>query len=517
MKAGADRSTVLIVDDAPANLQVLGQALSADYELTMATSGSEALRIVSSDAPPDLILLDIIMPEMDGYEVCRALKSNEKTRDIPIIFVTVRSEEEDETKGLELGAIDYITKPFSLPIVKARVKNHIELKRNRDLAESAVRARSEFLAAMSHEIRTPLNAILGTIEVLLGTELTVYQRERLQVLEFAGDALMALLNDVLDLSKIEAGVFHLEENDFEIREVLSKALYLLQLQAQDKNLLLRSSVGKGVPGKLRGDKNRLRQIVINLVDNAIKFTEQGEIVVRVDLENEFPEELVVRFTVSDTGIGIPPEDREEIFKRFKQAGGSRNRKNRGAGLGLAISSRLTEAMGGRMWVESELEKGSTFHFTVRLQPPHAEDRAETQDSQVLRARSDLVGTSILVVDDNLINQGIATTMLRSLGCTVQVASNGVEAVTAFDTQDFDVILMDGQMPEMDGLEATRIIRDRERKRSAKSVVIIGQSAHSSGEYERLCLASGMNDYIAKPLRKQDLHARLQKHLAGRRL
>lgn len=515
MKAHEVRPTVLIVDDAPANLQVLGQALSADYEVIMATSGREALRMAASETPPDLILLDIIMPEMDGYEVCQVLKSNERTQDIPIIFITVRDEEADETKGLELGAIDYITKPFSLPIAQARVRNHIELKRNRDLAESAVRARSDFLANMSHEIRTPLNAILGTTELLLDTDLTSYQRERVQVLELAGDALMALVNDILDLSKIEADMFDLEEDDFDVREVLAKTLVLLELQAREKNLVLTSSVHRSIPEKVRGDHNRLRQVIINLVENAIKFTEEGKIVVRVDLEKELEDEAVVHFTVSDTGIGISPEDRKRIFERFEQANVSRSRTNRGTGLGLAISSRLAEAMGGRMWAESEPGKGSHFHFTVRLGLTHAKVASEEQDSQLRRPKPNLDGKSVLLVEDNPFNQGLAALMLSRLGCAVQVASNGSEAIQASDTQEFDIILMDVQMPLMDGLETTRIIRDNEACRARVPVIIIGQSAYSSGEHKDLCLAAGMDNYVSKPLRMEPLRAKLQECLASR--
>ena len=417
--------------------------------------------------------------------------------------------------GLGMGAIDYITKPFSLPIVEARVRNHMELKRNRDLAESAVRTKAHFLASMSHEIRTPLNAILGTTKLLLDTEVTPSQRERIQVLEFAGESLMALLNDILDLSRIEAGMFHLEESDFHVRDLLSKALFLLRLQAQDKNLALKSLVSKDVPEKLKGDHNRLRQILINLVDNAIKFTEEGEVTVRMAVEKRLGEELDLHFTVSDSGMGIAPEHRESIFKRFIRANGSKTLRNEGSGLGLAISRQLAEAMGGRLWVESELGKGSDFHFTVRLRASCKESLTQKQNPGRSQQGSDLAGSSILLVDDNILNQGIATVMLRSLGCSVKVASTGLEAVAACEIQDFDIILMDIQLPDIDGLEAAGIIREKERSGSADSLVIIGQSAYSSGDYRERCLAAGMDEYIAKPFRKQDLLTKLRDCLAAR--
>lgn len=515
MEAHETRPTVLIVDDAPENLQMLGQALAADYEVTMATSGRDALQMAGSDTPPDLILLDVIMPEMDGYEVCQALKSSEKTRDIPVIFITVRNEEHDETKGLELGAIDYITKPFSLPIVRARVRNHLELKRNRDLALSAIKAKSDFLASMSHEIRTPLNAILGNTELLLDTELNSEQRERIHVLEVAGDSLMALLNDLLDLSKIEAGMFDLEESDFELRKLLARTLSLVELEAQEKGLELHCDVASEVPERLRGDRNRLQQIIINLVTNAIKFTDEGSIEVRADVENEGAEEVTVRFTVTDTGIGIAPEDRERIFNRFAQADGPITRSQGGTGLGLSISRQLAEAMGGRLWVESDPGKGSRFHASVRFGLAREEDGAPVIDAQVSLVRPEIAGASILLAEDNVFNQGIATVMLKNLGFKVHIASNGAEAVRAVEKQPFDLILMDVQMPVMDGLEATRIIRERERRLSLDPIAIMGHSAYSSGEHRQRCLECGMDSYISKPLMREALIGALHECLGDR--
>ena len=515
MKAIKEKPTVLIVDDAPENLQVLGQALSDHYEVVMATGGSEALRIAFSPVQPDLILLDVIMPDIDGYQVCRELKTNEATRDIPIIFITIRDDEDGETQGLELGAIDYIKKPFSVPIVRSRVKNHIDLIRNKELAEASVRQREEFLTSLSHEIRNPLHAILGTVDLLSDTEMTDYQREQVEVLKSEGEFLTALLDDILDLSRIEAGMLLLEENDFSLRDLLAETLHGRQVQAQEKNLRVRSHVHENVPERLRGDDHRLRQILMNLVDNAIKFTEEGEIVVHVDLEEAVRDRLQIHFTVSDTGIGISSEDLKNIFTRFARAEGLRKHGRRGSGIGLDISRRLTEAMGGTIWAKSEPGKGSDFHFTIRVRPARATNHRRLQNKGLLPPQCTLEGCSVLFVDDNPVNQGMAKAILGSLGCNFQVVSNGAEALRALSTHEFHIVLMDVQMPEVDGMQATRIIREREASQPTERVIIIGQSGNSSAEYRQICLTSGMDDYIVKPIRKESLQKKLQGWLVER--
>jgi PAS domain S-box-containing protein len=514
----------------------------------------------------------------------------------------------------------------------------------RRAAEAANRAKSEFLANMSHEIRTPMNGIIGMADLLADTSLASEQREYLGAIQTSADALLALLNDILDLSKIEAGRLVLEQVDFDLVALVENMAQVLAVRAESKRLELVTRLRPDLPRHLRGDPMRLRQVLFNLVGNAIKFTEQGEVVINIEASEGGPGQVLIHGSVSDTGIGIPPEKLTVIFDRFQQAEGFTTRKYGGSGLGLAISKQLVQMMGGSIWVESQLGKGSVFHFTARLtlaqtlaaQPAdapqalcglralvvddnaanrailcqnlrhwqmHAEEASGGQEAldilqaaakrgvrydfvlldvampgmdglEVLRRlrddpqlsalkvimlsslqhqelrnmmkreqvatyltkplrREELLralgapsrqpapsapeakpapadsGAHILLVEDNAINQRIATLMLQKTGCRVQVASSGALALAALRERDFDLVFMDVQMPEMDGLEATRLIRAEARW---AELPIIAMTAYAmKGDRER-CLESGMNDYITKPVRKEDLLAALERWL-----
>ena len=370
-----------------------------------------------------------------------------------------------------------------------------ELRVAKDKAEEAARLKSQFLANMSHEIRTPMNGVVGMLSLVLERCTDQEEREQLTVAQTAAQSLVSLLNDILDLSKIEAGRMTVEAIDFDLREVVHSALQMFEILVLDKRLELRLECDAECPGRVRGDPVRLRQVLINLVGNAVKFTSQGGI--SLDITPSASGRL--RFAVNDTGIGIAPGQRVAIFDAFTQADGSHTRRFGGTGLGLTITRRLVNLMGGDLQVDSSPGHGSCFFFDLPLAAGTEPGTSANQPSPV--PPLSLPKLRVLVAEDNAINQKVIGSMLRRHGWVVTLASNGKEACDCFSRDSFDLVLMDVQMPEMDGLAASRWIRERqsERQSAEEPIPIVALTAHASQAQHQQCLAAGMNAVITKPV------------------
>ena len=497
----------IIVTDPEHRLQMCNPAFESLFGWRQAEILGQTIEEIVGSPPEDTAqIADRVVRGEQVHFVTRRTRRDGSMIDVELYAAPLRGK---ERSARVLGMYHDITE---------RVRAEEALVRARDAAEAASRAKSEFLANMSHEIRTPMNGIIGMTNLALDTTLNSEQCEYLSMVKSSAHSLLGVLNDILDFSKIEAGKLDLERAVFSLRQSLRETLKNFEFRAHEKGLGLTWRVDENVPDGLEGDVGRMRQVLINLVGNALKFTEAGEVSVEVGQQEPTPSGTTLHFRVRDTGIGIQDEKRVLIFDPFTQADSSTTRKYGGTGLGLSICGRLVKMMGGKIWVDSQVGHGSTFHFTIRVDIADAERTATRGETAAAGLETEVNagamqthenGLTVLLAEDNAVNRLVAKRLLEKHGHAVLVAENGVEAVSSFERErdHVDVILMDIQMPEMDGLTAIRTIRAKERK-TGGHIPVIALTAHAMKGDKEKCMEAGANDYITKPLHTPDLLAAL---------
>lgn len=585
------KAKILVIDDNPLNVALLESLLSQHgYLVSSLLDAKAALEAVLVDQP-DLIMLDIMMPELSGYDFCEQLKRNSKTHNIPVIFVSALTDVLDKVKAFQVGGVDYLSKPFQPDEVIARVETHLvlgqlqrtveaknqqleqkiveqkrmsfalmeaneqllklitqkeqaelalqrmfgEVQQAKEKAEAANQAKSTFLANMTHELRSPLNAILGFSQLMARSKtLSADHQQDIQIIINSGQHLLSLINQVLDLSKIEAGKITLYETSFDLCQLLDDLERMFQARANQKGVRLLFSCEATVPQYIRTDETKLRQVLINLVTNALRFTKVGSVVVRAFLaynkpnsdqsyspsaDSDHQEKERICFQVEDTGTGILPQEVESIFEPFTQATGGQNSQE-GTGLGLPISRKYVQLMGGDLNVKSPMNlassveggPGSCFEFTIAATVTTVDSLGLTNfhsSMQVTGIKADRSVYRILIVDDKSKNRLLLMRLLSEVGFEVQEAENGQQAIERWQAWQPHLILMDMRMPVMDGYEATRHIKSTLQ---GQATAIVAITASIFEENKALTLSAGCDDFIRKPFKEQDIFDTIRKYL-----
>jgi signal transduction histidine kinase len=510
---------ILVVDDSKSARELVRDyLLKTNIKAAFAETAPQALKKAKSN-PFDLIMLDVHLPGISGIEICKILKSDVRTKNIPVIFVTVESDKKSLIAGFEAGAVDYITKPFNREELLARITTQLQMKTYmeelivaRKKAEESEKLKMTFLSNMSHEIRTPMNSIIGFAELLQDENLTAKERKEFaSIIINSGDQLLSIIDEILEVSKEEAGELRLFEQKFSLRKFLSELQTIFINRMKDKPVKVLLNIQEDTPDSIVADKVRLKQILDNLLSNAAKFTNKGKIEIGCRwLPKHLP---VLEFYVKDTGIGIPKDKQNTVFERFIQIEENLTQEFKGTGLGLSIVKRLVTFMGGQVYFESEQEKGSTFTFTIPYKKPEKRTAAtapEIEKKSDSLPKNIWVGKTLLIADDVQQIFAFFREVLKKTGVEMLYAKDGVAALEVYHQhkKEIDAALIDIQMPELNGLEVAKAIRKED-----KTLPLIAQTGLALNISKKDALGAGFNEVIYKPIKFDELSRILKKYLA----